>query len=88
MENAGPLVDRQSPKGTHRQVQTGTTFIFLGPRDRSLQSKNLMHIKFEIKNTLIKRMLYKPTVLLEAVFCKKRPKIVPDQLLVWGIRAL
>ena len=25
---------------------------------------------------------------LEPVCCKKRPKIVPDQLLVWGIRAL
>ena len=26
--------------------------------------------------------------ILEFVFCKKRQKIVPDQLLVWGIRAL
>ena len=25
--------------------------------------------------------------ILESVFCKKRQKIVPDQLLVWGIRA-
>ena len=27
-------------------------------------------------------------VALEPVCCKKRPKIVPDQLLVWVIRAL
>ena len=26
--------------------------------------------------------------ILEPVCCKKRPKIVPDQLLVWRIRAL
>ena len=25
---------------------------------------------------------------LEPVCCKKRQKIIPDQLLVWGIRAL
>jgi hypothetical protein len=28
------------------------------------------------------------TMPLELVCCKKRPKIVPDQLLVWEIRAL
>ena len=28
------------------------------------------------------------TTILEPVCCKKRPEIVPDQLLVWGIRAL
>ena len=28
------------------------------------------------------------TIALEPICCKKRPKIVPDQLLVWGIRAL
>ena len=36
-------------------------------------------------------ILYKNTVvskLLERIFCKKRQKIVPDQLLVWEIRAL
>ena len=33
MEVTGLLVDGQSPKGTYRQVRTGTTFIFLGPRD-------------------------------------------------------
>ena len=26
-------------------------------------------------------------LLVEPVCCKKRPKIVPDQLLVWGIRS-
>ena len=27
-------------------------------------------------------------IILESVCCKKRPKMVPDQLLVWKIRAL
>jgi hypothetical protein len=39
-------------------------------------------------NFLLQCLLFKPNIWLEQVCCKKWTKIVPDQLLVWGIRAL